>query len=94
MSYNLDDNPQEFFDFILGGHTYHMRYPTGSEQEEGSKVLKEQGEQPFLDWMYSFITCDDSDAPSVKDALSSKNVVVARRFNTMIRKEFALFDEG
>lgn len=85
MSYNLDDEAPEYFDFILGGHNYRMRYPTTAEALAG-KVVKDG--QEGLKWLCSFIDKLDDKAPGIYDALQKITVKRLQAFNAMVAKEF------
>lgn len=94
MSYNLNDNVQESFEFILGGFTYQMRYPTVEETEEVQRVLKEaektDDSSSVLEQMYKFITSTDEKAPKIAEALRKQNIKVIQNFNEMIKAEFSV----
>jgi hypothetical protein len=85
-TYNLDESVNEGFEFILGGHTYKMRYPTTEEIQKGQEFKDNSPEQ--MDWLYSFISCDDKDAPLIKDAMKKVNVIKLQKFATMLKTEF------
>lgn len=85
MSYNLDENQPEYFDFTLGGHQYRMRYPTTAEAFAGKAV--KDGEEG-LKWMCSFISKVDEAAPDIEEQLKKTSVKVMATFNAMIKKEF------
>ena len=92
-AYNLNDNVQDSFEFILGGHTYKMRYPTVEETEAVQEVLQKAKESEdtseILKQMYQFISSDDKDAPDIADALKKQNIKVIKNFNEMIKAEFS-----
>ena len=92
-TYNLNDNVQESFEFVLGGHTYKMKYPTVEETESVQKVLKEaegsDDTSSVLEQMYQFISTDDKDAPAIAEALKKQNIKVIQNFNEMIKTEFS-----
>lgn len=81
---NLDENIDEDFQFILGGHTYRMRYPNTEEIEESVKMTDKEK----TEWMYSFIVADDASSPSIKDTLAKANIKKLQAFNKMIEEEF------
>jgi len=83
---NLDEGVQETFEFILGGHTYKMRYPNTEEILEVDKIADDKK----MDWMYGFISSDDEQAPPISEALGKKNIKVLQRFNDMIIAEFGV----
>jgi hypothetical protein len=83
--YNLDADPQESFEFVLGGNTYKMRYPT-TEEVQTAQSLKDATKQ--LEWVYGFITPENPEAQPIEDALKTVNVKVLQKFNAMIKAEF------
>lgn len=85
MSYNLDEQVPEGFEFVVGGHTYRMRYPTTEEILDGQN---KKGEQEQLKWLYSFISATEEGVPSIEEALARVNVKVLQKFNHMIKSEF------
>lgn len=87
MSYNLDEQTEESFDFTLGGHDYQMRYPTTEEILAATKI---KGEEAQMEWMYSFISSADEAAPAIKDVLGGVNVKKLQRFNQMVKTEFGV----
>ena len=82
--HNLDEDAAEYFEFILGGHTYKMRYPTTEDVEAADKLSTDEEKKA---WMYSFIA-PVGEAPSIDEALKKSNIKVVRNFNTMISTEF------
>lgn len=92
-TYNLNDNVQDYFEFILGGHTYKMKYPTVEETENIQKLLSEAKEDSdsteILSQMYQFISSDDEKAPPIAEALKKQNIKVIQNFNEMIKTEFS-----
>lgn len=92
MSYNLNDNVKDHFEFVLGGFTYQMKYPTVEETEKIQEVVKKAQESEdtgeLLAQMYQFITSEDKEAPSIADNLKSQNIKVIQNFNEMIKTEF------
>lgn len=81
---NLDDTPENF-EFILGGHTYQMRYPTTEEVEKSVGM----DEDKQTEWMYSFITAVSEGAPSIAETIKKVNVKKMKAFANMISEEFA-----
>lgn len=90
-THNLDENVEESFTFVLGGHTYTMRYPTTEEIFELQKIQETDPDDStkVLEWMYDFVDQPDG-APKVKDALANMNIKVLQNFNKMIMAEFAI----
>jgi hypothetical protein len=90
MTYMLDEQVPQYFEFSLGGHVYQMRYPI-TEEIMRAQTMKTEQEQ--LEWMYSFIKAADQDNPEVppiKHALDKANLLVLKKFNDMVKKEFGV----
>jgi hypothetical protein len=85
--YNLDEQVAENFQFILGGFTYVMRYPTTEEIQKGGELKDGSPEQQ--DWLYSFISCEDPKAPKIKEVMKKINVKKLQMFTKMITTEFS-----
>lgn len=83
--YNLDDQVQDDFSFILNGKEYRMRYPTTEEALKVQEIKDESKDQ--LDWLYSFVT-PVGDAPPIKDVLNKVNVKKLKKFTEMVTTEF------
>lgn len=95
MSYNLDtaDNQPESFDFILGGNTYHFRYPTTEEVAELAKLRQADGTpdaDQIMKAVYAFISPADQSAPSVEEALNKSRIQKFREFQHMMIVELGL----
>lgn len=91
-TYDLNDNVEDSFSFILGGFTYNMRYPTVEELENVQTALKKAQEdedtKTIMDQMYQFISPVDKDAPSISETMKKQNLPVIKKFNEMIKTEF------
>lgn len=91
MSYNLNDNVQESFEFTLNGHTYEMKYPTIEETEQFQAIFKKAQEQESSDEvmaeMYKFISSKDEKAPPIGEIMKKQNVKVLHNFTEMIKAE-------
>lgn len=91
-TYNLNDNVAESFEFILGGFTYKMKYPTVEETEAVQAVLQEaeksKDTSKVLEQMYQFISSDNKEAPAIGDILKKQSIKVIQNFNEMIKTEF------
>lgn len=83
--HNLDEGISEYFQFVLGGFTYKMKYPN---TKEIVNIAAEKNTEKQMDLVYSFITSSEESAPKIKDALTQANIKVLQRFNAMIKKEF------
>lgn len=84
MSYNLDQDTPEYFEFILGGNTYKMVYPT---TEEIDLMRKEKDDEKRGEMMFEKIKPVTDGAPSIDEALKKKNVKVLSHFYKMIKDE-------
>lgn len=85
---NLDtETDQEFFEFIVDGNNYRMRYPT-TEEVEGAQKLKD--DENKADWLYSFIQPVNKESQPIKEVLKKKNIKFLKRFNEMVTTEFGL----
>lgn len=83
---NLDtETDQEFFEFIVDGKNYRMRYPTTEEVEHSQKL---EDDEKKSEWLYSFIEPVEKDTPAIRDVLKKKNIKFLKRFNEMIITEF------
>lgn len=89
MTYDLDKETPEFFEFIVGGNTYKMVYPTSEQIEEirNLKNEKERGEKTL-----AFITPVTENAPDIEEALKKKNIKAYQKFYEMIETEMGVTD--
>lgn len=87
MSYNLNENVAEYFEFEVNGHAYQMRYPTTEEVLEVQKLEKDEKKQ--TEWLYTFITPVKADSPDIKEVMAKVNVKVLQNFSEMIKTEFS-----
>lgn len=85
-THNLDENASEFFEFILGGNNYRMRYPNAEEAEEAQKL---ENEEKRTEWLYNFIEPVSKEAPPIREALKKINVKKMVKFNQMVISEFS-----
>lgn len=100
MSYNLNDDVNEAFEFELDGHKYKMRYPLLAEIEELAEIgrsgaestgdAKSAKERELMDQIYALVTPVSEGAPKIADALKRQNIKVVTNFSTMWQKEFGL----
>src|SRR5437867_9010791 len=87
--YNFDEGTTpEYFEFILGGQNYRVRYPTTEEIEKVSDLIAEDKQNEIMDYIYSFIAPVNKEAPSIKDALKNKSILVRNKVQSAILKEF------
>lgn len=87
--YNFDQGSlPDYFEFIVGGHQYRMRYPTTEELEKAVNM----DAKDVTDYQYSFITPVNEDAPSIRDNLKDKHVMIRNRLNKAIGEEFQRAD--
>lgn len=91
MSYNLNDNVNESFDFELGGSKYTMRYPTLEEIEKLQKILENNPDNndKMMEFMYSYISEQDGASP-IQKVLPKQNIRVIKNFTEMIKSEFGI----
>lgn len=87
MAYDLDKDVQDSFEFILGGYTYEMRYPTTGEIED---IQQLKDDQEKADKLLDFISAKEAEAPTIKEALKTKNMKVMHKFNQMILSEMGV----
>lgn len=85
MTYNLDEGINESFEFILGGHTYKMRYMTTEEMIELQKLENDPKAQ--TEFIKPYITGDEG-APDIADVMNKMTVPQLKRFNEMMKTEF------
>lgn len=87
MSYNLNENVKESFEFTLGEVTYKMTYPTTEEIEALQKIKDEdqRGREIF-----KFISTDVENAPDIESALKKYNIKVMQNFVKMIQAEMGV----
>ncbi len=85
MSYNLDLDNAEYFEFVLKGHTYRMRYPSPADLKEIAELkdVTLQNERVF-----SFIEAVSEGAPPLSETLNTLPINIVNRFNTMVTDEF------
>lgn len=89
MTYDLNDNVKDSFNFKMDGFIYIMKYPTLNEITEVQKIMeKEEDNLKFIDAISKFITSDNKDAPNIVETLKTKNIKVLQNFVEMIKVEF------
>jgi len=91
MTHNLDENTQEYFEFILGGNTYKMRYPNTEEILEAKKLTDDTetgNSKEQLKWVYKFISAEEG-VPSIEEAVNHSNIKKLNKFNKMLQEEFS-----
>ena len=67
--HNLDEQVQEYFEFIVKGHKYKFRHMTTEEIEELRKI--EDNEEKSKEFLYSFITKEEETAPNSQRSLKT-----------------------
>lgn len=82
--HNLDEDSAEYFEFILKGNSYRMRYPTTEEIEVASKLKTDEEKNKAV---FDYIT-PVNDAPPIQDVLKQSNIKIYRKFNDMVKTEF------
>lgn len=104
-NYNLSDNVNDSFDFVLRDLKFSMRYPQTAELEDVQTLSKELQDAQDADVkdeakikeiteklegvLYSFISPVEHDT-DIRTALRKENIRVMRNFNAMIRTELAV----
>lgn len=90
MSYNLNDNVKDEFEFILGGFKYFMKYPTVEQTEAIQVEIKKDAEdsEAILAQVYGLVTSEDKDAPDIAKTMQKQNIKVLKNFTNMIKVEF------
>lgn len=83
-THNLDEDVAEYFEFVLKGITYQMRYPTANEI---SDIANEKDTNKQMDQMYAFIE-PTKEGPPIKKVIGESNVKIIQRFNKMVTDEF------
>lgn len=86
---NLDSGVQEYFDFIIRGHTYRFTYPTMKQIKELDKSSKESDEDSTKK-LLKFIKKVDKKSPKFSDVFESLTVPHIKAFKSMIEKEFGV----
>ena len=83
--HNLDEVSQ-YFEFVVGGNTYHFRYMT---VEEAEKMQEMSGDEAKIrDYLYSFISKVDTTAPEFAEIAKKMITPQWIRFRTMVETEF------
>ena len=92
MSYNLNEEVSEDFEFQLMGFKYKVRYPTTEEIKQSQVDMEntENKDSKLTSWLYSLISKVSEDAPDIESALGKSNLKVLRKFNEMITTEFGI----
>lgn len=86
QSYNLDEN-SDYLIFHMGGHEFHMRYPTTPEV---LAIQTEPEEEKVTDMIAALITPANEETPKFSEVAEKANVKVLKNFGDMIAKEFSL----
>lgn len=87
MSYNLNENVKESFEFTLGEFTYKMTYPTTEEIEDLQKIKDEEKRGKEI---FKFISTEVENAPDIESALKKYNIKVMQNFVKMIQSEMGV----
>lgn len=101
--YNLSDNVEDDFGFVLNGQAYRMRYPITEEVEkiqeltvelEQAQENKDKDEETRLNkalenYLYSFIT-PQGHQTEIQTVLKKANIKTMRNFNKMIKAELSI----
>lgn len=83
--YNIDAD-QEYFEFTLKGHVYRFRHMNTSEMAEIT-TFKDDNEKS-LEYLFSFITTEDPEAPDFKEATKTFIAPQWKKFREMLEAEF------
>ncbi len=98
--HNLDDGVQEYFEFIVKGHTYRFKQPNTEELDDmrtattpGDVELddkaREAEEKESKEALFQFIT-SVGEAPEFKEISKKMTVPHWNRFNKMVAVEMGL----
>lgn len=82
MSYNLDENVSEYFEFQMGGGKYKMKYPTTEDVKEFQDKDESKVEKKLLSLIESV-----EGSPDFTVVYNKANVQTMRNFNKMMMKE-------
>ncbi len=87
--HNLDESVQEYFDFIVKGHTYRFRHMNTVEAEEMKKIEAKGDEKKQTKYLYKFITPIEEKSPSFEEI--SKQMIAPQwiKFRKMVTEEYA-----
>lgn len=85
--YNIDAD-QEFFQFTLQGHIYNFRHMNTDEISAMAEIKDDP--KKMLDYLYSFISTDDKEAPAFKDIAPKLIAPQWKKFRQMIETEFGV----
>lgn len=88
MSYELDKDVADYFEFEFKEAKYRMKYPTG-EFIDGLKKLKSDDAAKELIKLIEPVT---EGAPDIQELLNQKNTKVIQNFNLMVKTEFGIED--
>lgn len=83
--HNLDE-VQEYFEFIVGGHTYRFRFFNTEETEEMQKFVND--DQKTKEFLFKFITKKDETSPDFSEVSKKMTVPQWIKFRKMLEVEF------
>lgn len=85
--HNLDAEVNEYFDFVVKGHTYRFRHLTMEEIEKMKEY--EADEKKSREYLFKFITKQDEASPDFQEV--SKQMIAPHwiKFREMIKAEFS-----
>lgn len=86
-SYNFDEIQGEQPTFIMGGHTFRLRYPTVGDIEEIGDLKTEKERVAKI---YSFVETTQAGQPSFEEVIRTKDIRVLQAFTKMVQKEFGI----
>lgn len=97
--YDFDD-VKDYFSFKINGNEYRMTFPTVAELENLQKLAIKEADavgedklkvgKEIQQFIYSYITPEDEKSEDINTLVKKMNIVVFKKFNEMIQKEFGV----
>lgn len=84
---NLDLDINEYFEFVILGHTYKFKQPNSEELEEATKAQSELDKDSRTNPFFKFITPVSEGAPEFPDIAKKLTMPHWKAFNKMISEE-------
>lgn len=84
MSWNLNEDVEDGWEFSIGGNVYYMRYPTTEEIDRLAEPPTD-GKTSLTGWVRGLIEARTEGAPDIEEALQKSNIQVLRKFNLMVQ---------
>ncbi len=88
MSYELDKDVADYFEFEFKEGKYKMTYPTGEFIDKIRKLSPDDMAKELL----TLITPVSENAPDIQELMNKKNTKVLQNFNNMVKAEFGIED--